>query len=99
MSLKTQKIEHVVIHYNGLFISPATGGKPIEAPPVCLLKIKMAICKNKTHQCRYYIPAHTKFELPPSCMNDGDIENPERDIYCGEIDGDDEKAWELRKSQ
>ena len=58
----------------------------------------MAICKNGFGvQCKHYITAE-QTEDEPGCATDGDISKPELDIYCGEIDGDDEKAWELRKA-
>jgi len=48
----------------------------------------MAKCIDKNGNCEFYFPAQG--DAPAGCMNDGDITNPEEDVYCGEIDGDEE---------
>lgn len=58
----------------------------------------MAICKNDKYQCRFYLTAEQTGDQP-SCTDDGDITNPEQDIYCGEIDGDDIVEWDKKKNE
>lgn len=59
----------------------------------------MAICKNKFGvQCNFYLTAKETGD-EPGCAADGDVTNPEQDIYCGDVDGDDEKEWERKKNE
>jgi len=57
----------------------------------------MAKCIDKENgNCKFYITAEETGD-EPGCANDGDVTNPELNTYCGEIDGDNEKEWRLKK--